>query len=101
MLCFTYQEQELNDIQLVRQYVKPKVRTRTSFVMVDAKASANPARAASMRGVNIETKAVTPTTALESRLKRTESHRFTGALSTSDTSIKLAHFTSPHPIVRV
>lgn len=44
---------------------------------VEAKASANPAMEALILGVRIATKAVTPTMALERRLNRAESQRFT------------------------
>jgi hypothetical protein len=46
-------------------------------VMIEANASANPAVEALMLGVTRQTKAVTPTTTAESRLKRTESQRLT------------------------
>jgi hypothetical protein len=49
----------------------------TSFVMVDAKVRVNPARAASILGLRIATKPVTPTTALERRLKRANNHWLT------------------------
>ena len=46
-------------------------------MIVEANASANPAVEALMLGVTRHTKPVTPTTTAESRLKRTESQRFT------------------------
>jgi hypothetical protein len=46
-------------------------------VIIDANASANPAVEALMLGVTRHTIPVTPTTIEESRLKRTESQRFT------------------------
>ena len=46
-------------------------------MIVEANASAKPAVGALMLGVTRHTKLVTPTTAAESRLKRTESQRFT------------------------
>ena len=50
---------------------------KRSFVIVEANASAKPAVAALMLGVTRHTKPVIPTTTAESRLKRTESQRFT------------------------
>ena len=50
---------------------------KRSLVIVEANASANPAVEALMLGVTRHTKPVTPTTTAESRLKRTESQRFT------------------------
>ena len=47
------------------------------MVTVDAKAKANPANEAEMLGVIKDTRAVAPTTAEDSKLKRTESHLFT------------------------
>jgi len=69
--------------------------------MVEANASANPAVEALMLGVTRHTKPVTPTTAAESRLKRTESQRFTtNDGESTDTQEQIRH-TSPHPVVRV
>jgi hypothetical protein len=51
--------------------------SRTSLVMVDAKARAKPANEALMPGDATATKPVTPIMPLEIRLKRTESHRLT------------------------
>ena len=50
---------------------------KRSLVIVEAKARANPAVEALTLGVMRHTKPVTPTTPEESRLKRTESQRFT------------------------
>jgi hypothetical protein len=52
-------------------------RLHTSFVIVDAKASAKPASEALMAGEATAIKPVTPIMPLEIRLKRTESHRLT------------------------
>jgi hypothetical protein len=49
----------------------------TSLVIVVANASANPASAASIFGDNTATNPVTPMTADDKRVKRTESHRLT------------------------
>ena len=46
-------------------------------MIVEAKASVNPAVEALMLGVTKHTKPVTPMTTPESKLKRTESQRFT------------------------
>lgn len=54
------------------------MKTHTSFVIVDANASANPAREALIPGVKTATTPVTPIAALDSRLNRAESQRFTG-----------------------
>ena len=51
--------------------------TRTSRVTVVAKTRIKPARAASIVGVVIVTKAVKPTIVADNRLKRTESHLLT------------------------
>ena len=50
---------------------------KRSLVIVEANASVNPAVEALMLGVTRHTKPVTPTTAAESKLKRTASQRFT------------------------
>ena len=50
---------------------------KRSLVIVEANASVKPAVEALMLGVTRQTKPVTPTTAAESKLKRTESQRFT------------------------
>lgn len=50
---------------------------RRSFVIVEANARANPANDALIFGLNRETNAVAPTTPLESKLKRIESHLLT------------------------
>jgi hypothetical protein len=50
---------------------------RRSPVMVEANAKANPAMEALMLGVMRQTSPVAPTIPAESRLKRTESQRFT------------------------
>ncbi len=52
-------------------------RLLTSFVTVEANANANPAVDADMPGVKIATNAVNPIIALDSKLKRADSHRFT------------------------
>jgi hypothetical protein len=49
-----------------------------SPVIVEANANAKPAIEALILGVIKQTSPVAPTTPAESRLKRTESHRFTG-----------------------
>ena len=49
----------------------------TSFVTVEAKARIKPARAASMVGVRIDTKAARPTMTAEKRLNRMDNHLFT------------------------
>ena len=76
---------------------------KRSLVIVEANASANPAVEALMLGVTRHTKPVTPTTTAESRLKRTESQRFTtnDGLVSRYSRIDLAGHTSPHPVVRV
>jgi hypothetical protein len=48
-----------------------------SPVIVEANANANPAIDALILGVTRQTSPVAPTTPAESKLKRTESHRFT------------------------
>lgn len=55
--------------------------TLTSVVTVVAKARIKPARAASMVGVRIVTKAVNPTMAADKRLNRTVSHLLTAQVS--------------------
>jgi hypothetical protein len=50
-----------------------------SLVRVEANANAKPAVDALILGVIRQTSPVAPTTAAESKLKRTESHRFTGS----------------------
>lgn len=50
---------------------------RTSFVTVDANASAKPASDASILGVRMAMRPVTPTIALDRRLNRMDSQRFT------------------------
>jgi hypothetical protein len=50
---------------------------KRSWVIVEANASVKPAMEALMLGLTRHTKPVTPTTAAESKLKRTESQRFT------------------------
>ena len=50
---------------------------KRSLVIVEANASVKPAVEALMLGVTRQTKPVTPTTAAESKLKRTEIQRFT------------------------
>lgn len=52
-------------------------RVLTSLQMVEEKASAKPAVDALIAGFTIAANPVTPTTALDNRLKRDESHRFT------------------------
>jgi len=76
---------------------------KRSLVIVEANASANPAVEAVMLGVTRQTKPVNPMTAAESKLKRTESQRFTtnDRESTEYSRTDLAGHTSPHPVVRV
>jgi hypothetical protein len=76
---------------------------KRSLVIVEANASVNPAVEALILGVTRHTKPVTPTTAAESKLKRTESQRFTrnDGESTEYSRTDLAGHTSPHPIIRV
>ena len=78
---------------------------KRSLVIVEANASANPALAALILGVTRQTKPVTPTATAESRLKRTESQRFTTNSGEKSIDIHsradLTGHTSPHPIVRV
>jgi len=50
-----------------------------SLVIVEANANAKPAVDALILGVIRQTSPVAPTTAAESKLKRTDSHRFTGS----------------------
>ena len=50
---------------------------KRSLLIVEANASANPAVEALMLGVTKHTKPVTPMITAESKLKRTESQRFT------------------------
>ena len=73
------------------------------MVIVEANASVNPAVEALMLGVTRHTKPVTPMTAAESKLKRTESQRFTtnDSESTEYSRTDFAGHTSPHPVVRV
>ena len=72
-------------------------------MIVEANASVNPAVEALMLGVTRHTKAVTPTTAAESKLKRTSSQRFTtnDGKSAQYPRIDMAGLASPHPIVGV
>jgi hypothetical protein len=60
-----------------------KFGSRTSLVIVDAKARAKPAREALIVGDATATKPVTPIIQLEMRLKRTESHRLAGEVFVS------------------
>jgi len=63
---------------MVHSHIQSKhTMNKRSPVIDEANASANPAVEALMLGVTRHTKPVTPTTAEESRLKRTESQRFT------------------------
>jgi hypothetical protein len=58
-------------------YHVEQVQRLTSLVAIDANARIKPARAASIDGVRIVTKAARPTMTDERRLKRTESHLLT------------------------
>ena len=78
-------------------------RTRLTLLLtVDAKASAKPAVDAGIDGVAMITRAVTPTTALDKRLKRADSQRFTfeHIVSTLQCQVCIL-LTSPHPVVGV
>lgn len=73
-----HHEQELknySEFSIAKNHPQSRL---TSFVTVEEKASANPARLAEMLGFMIATTAVTPTTPLESKLKRVDTQRFTG-----------------------
>jgi len=71
----------------------------TSLVIVDAKASMNPARDASIRGDKTATEAAAKTTTDERRLKRIESHRLTGIEGQARALDGIEQHTSPHPEV--
>ncbi len=76
----------------------------TSDMIVNAKASANPAVEALICGLRIATNPVAPTTALDSRLNRAESHRFAVNQCEHEVNYGVGERkwpTSPHPIVRV
>lgn len=62
-----------------------------------------PAKEALIPGVSTQTKAVIPTTALDKRLKRADSHRFTvGESQIEQTKCFVwPERTTPHPVVRV
>jgi hypothetical protein len=59
---------------------KRRTMKSKSLVIVDANASAKPADDAVMLGVTKETRAVAPTIPEDSKLKRTDNHRFTKGL---------------------
>ena len=58
-------------------YIQKHTKDKISYVIDEANASVNPAVEALMLGVTKHTKPVTPITTAESKLKRTESQRFT------------------------
>lgn len=71
-------------------------------MIVEANASANPAVDALILGVIKQTRPVAPTIPAESKLKRTESQRFTNAEYKQWYQCKdWGCFTSPHPVVRI
>ncbi len=75
---------------------------RRSPVIVEENASANPAMDAVILGVIKQTRPVAPTIPAESKLKRTESQRFTTAKDKQWRRCKnRGCFTSPHPVVRI
>ena len=84
----TYQEDELRDRG--GSAIRPQDDRRallTSPIRDVANAKANPARGASMVGVSTATKAVIPMTALDSRLNRADSQRFTEGRSSAGASL--------------
>jgi hypothetical protein len=73
-----YHEEQLHRIS--NELVKCHINILTSPVIVEANAKANPASEAEMPGVRTAINAVTPTTALESMVKRADNQRFTGQI---------------------
>ena len=67
----------INEQQASRRAQALLTMNKRSIVIVEAKASANPAKEAEMLGVSKATKAMAPTIPAESRLKRIDSHRLT------------------------